>query len=200
MKSLHTICLLFIFVARGNSRSCDFCHNIGKDCDGYEQECSSPEDVCGKVFLEIPSASLSVRTVHKNCFSSSICKLGQIDVNIGHHSYIRGRINCCEKEPCEDQPFPGLPLSRPNGYYCPGALGLFTEDSTEYEAICHGTETKCIDIVGHRYENFPGDITYNLKGCVSSCPLLSLSNATREENRNYLQKVECKDAIRLASL
>nr|C0HJU4.1 RecName: Full=Phospholipase A2 inhibitor gammaCdcPLI; AltName: Full=gamma-PLI [Crotalus durissus collilineatus] len=95
--------------------SCDFCHNIGKDCDGYEEECSSPEDVCGK-----------------NCFSSSICK-----------------------ELCEDQPEPGEPLSK---------------DSTEYEAIC-------------KYEQFPGDISYNLKGCVSSCPLLSLSNATFEQNR-----------------
>ncbi|KAM3829298.1 phospholipase A2 inhibitor gamma subunit A-like, partial [Vipera latastei] len=186
---------VFSFFFPGNSISCDYCHNVGKDCDGYERECSSPEDVCGKVFLEISSASVSVRTVHKNCFSSSVCKLGQFDVNIGHDSYIRGRINCCEKEPCEDKPFPGLPLSQPNDYYCPGALGLFTEDSTEYTAICRGTENKCINIVGHRYENFPGDIAYNIKGCVSSCPLLSLRNSTHEANRNYLQKVECKDAF-----
>ncbi|XP_070620777.1 phospholipase A2 inhibitor gamma subunit A-like [Erythrolamprus reginae] len=197
MKSLQVICLLFIFVARGSCVSCDVCHNVGKDCDGYLTECDSPEDQCGKVLLEISSAPLAVRTVHKNCFSSSLCKLGQFDVNIGHESYLRARIHCCEEERCEGHPLAGLPLAHPNGYYCPGVFGLFSVDSSEHEAICKGTETKCINIVGYRKERFPTDIAYNIKGCVSSCPELSLSNRTHEERRNDVTKVECTEAVKI---
>ncbi|XP_032083329.1 phospholipase A2 inhibitor subunit gamma A-like [Thamnophis elegans] len=198
MKSLGIICLLFIFVARGSCRSCYYCHNVGKDCDGYLTECDSPEDQCGTVLLEISSAPLSVRTIHKNCFSSSLCKLEHFDVNVGHDTYFRGRIHCCEGEKCEANSFPGLPFSHPNGYYCPGVLGLFSEDSSEYKAICKGTETKCINLVGYRKERYPGDIAYNIKGCTSSCPELTLSNRTHEERRNELIKVECTDAFKTA--
>ncbi|XP_034293834.1 phospholipase A2 inhibitor gamma subunit A [Pantherophis guttatus] len=198
MKSLQIICLLFIFVARGSFRSCEMCHNVGTDCGyGHVEECHSPEDQCGKVLLEISLAPLSIRSIHKNCFSSSLCKLQHFDVNVGHETYLRGRIHCCDEEKCEGRPFPGLPLSHPNGYVCPGVLGLFSEDSSESEAACKGDETKCINIVGYRKERFPGDIAYNIKGCVSSCPDLKLSNRTHEERRNDLIKVECRDAAKI---
>nr|P0DQX3.1 RecName: Full=Phospholipase A2 inhibitor gamma subunit A2; AltName: Full=PLI-gamma A2; AltName: Full=gamma-PLI A2 [Trimerodytes annularis] len=175
-------------------RSCEICHNLGKDCEGYSTECDSPEDQCGMVLLEVSPAPISFRTVHRNCFSSSLCKLEQFDVNLGHDAYFRGRIHCCEEEKCEVNSFPGLPFSQLNGYSCPGVLGLFSEDSSEHEALCRGTETKCIEIVGYRKERFPGDIAYNIKGCTSSCPVLRLSNRTHEANRNDLIKVACTDA------
>uniref|UniRef100_I6PG79 Phospholipase A2 inhibitor gamma subunit A1 n=1 Tax=Trimerodytes annularis TaxID=2678873 RepID=PLGA1_TRIAE len=178
-------------------RSCEICHNVGNDCDyDYVQECDSPEDQCGTVMLEGSLAPFSVRTIHRNCFSSSLCKLEHFDVNTGNGAYLRGRIHCCDQQKCEGRPFPGLPLSYPNGYVCPGVLrGLFS-DSSESEAACKGDETKCITIVGYRKERFLGDIAYNIKGCVSSCPELILSNRTHEERRNELIKVECRDAAK----
>nr|AAF23778.1 phospholipase A2 inhibitor alpha subunit isoform NAI-1A [Notechis ater] len=198
MKSLQIICLLFVLVARGSCHSCEICHNFGKDCEGgVTEECASPEDQCGTVLLEVSTAPISTRTIHRNCFSSSLCKLERFDINIGHDSYMRGRIHCCDEARCEAQQFPGLPLSFPNGYHCPGILGLFSVDSSEHEAICRGSETKCIKIAGFRRERYPIDIAYNIKGCTSSCPELRLSNRTHEEHRNDLIKVECTDASKI---
>ncbi|XP_013930328.1 PREDICTED: phospholipase A2 inhibitor subunit gamma A-like [Thamnophis sirtalis] len=114
MKSLGIVCLLFIFVARGSCRSCDYCHNVGKDCDGYTTECDSPEDQCGTVLLEISS----------------------------------------------------------------------------------GKTPRFLPIKGETFSADPGDIAYNIKGCTSSCPELTLSNRTHEERRNELIKVECTDAFK----
>ncbi|KAM6428677.1 phospholipase A2 inhibitor PIP [Liasis olivaceus] len=199
MKSLQTICLLFIFIARGTSRKCETCHGFGDDCDGYQEECPSPEDQCGKILIDVALAPISFRATHKNCFSSSICKLGRVDVHVWDGVYMRGRTNCCDNDQCEDQPLPGLPLSLQNGLYCPGAFGIFTDDSTEHEVKCRGTETMCLDLVGYRQENFAGNITYNIKGCVSSCPLVTLSERGHEGRKNDLKKIECREALKYES-
>nr|Q7LZI1.1 RecName: Full=Phospholipase A2 inhibitor 31 kDa subunit; AltName: Full=gamma-PLI [Naja kaouthia]AAB32582.1 phospholipase A2 31 kda subunit, PLA2 31 kda subunit=urokinase-type plasminogen activator receptor homolog [Naja naja kaouthia=Thailand cobras, blood, Peptide, 188 aa] [Naja kaouthia] len=177
--------------------SCEICHNVGKSCEGSVEPCTSPEDQCGTVVLEFSPAPVSFRSIHKNCFSSSLCKLGSFDVNVGQNTYVRGRIQCCDEERCEEPQFSGHCASHPNGYYCPGIFGLFSLDSSANEAVCKGTETKCINIAGYRKEMYPGDIAYNIKGCISSCPELSLSNRTHEVDRNELIKVECTDAVKI---
>lgn len=63
--------------------------------------------------------------------------------------------------------FAGLPLSHPNGYVCPGVLGLFSEDSSESEAVCKGDETKCINIVGYRKERCNSYIYFLLSAAAS---------------------------------
>jgi len=199
MKSLQTICLLFIFIARGTSYKCETCFGFGNNCEGYERECLSPEDQCGKILMDISAAPLSVRLVRKTCFSPRICKLGQVDINTGNGVYLRARPNCCDKDQCEDHPLPGLPLSHKNGLFCPGALGIFTDDSTEHEAECRGSETKCINLVGLKHERYVGNITYNIKGCVPSCPLVTLSDTVQEAYTNDLKKLECREASKIES-
>ncbi|XP_063168159.1 phospholipase A2 inhibitor LNF2-like [Candoia aspera] len=204
MKSLQTICLLFIFIAGGNSLSCETCLHYGKKCNGYPTECVSPEEQCGKILLEISEAPISLTFVSKNCFSPSICELGQIDINVGNTWYIRARINCCEKDQCEENRIPekhtlsGSTLLPPNGFRCSGGFGLFTDNGIKHEVDCRGPEDKCLNLVGQRdshYEN----IIYNIGGCVSSCPLVTLNDTAHKGHTNYLMKLECRDATKLES-
>uniref|UniRef100_A0A8C5SVM7 UPAR/Ly6 domain-containing protein n=1 Tax=Laticauda laticaudata TaxID=8630 RepID=A0A8C5SVM7_LATLA len=100
--------LFFLFSFSGSCRLCEICHNFGRDCQSRAEECASPEDQCGTVLLEVSQAPISFRTIHKNCFSSSLCKLERFDINIGHDAFMRGRIHCCDEESCEGLQFPGM--------------------------------------------------------------------------------------------
>ncbi|XP_033014645.1 phospholipase A2 inhibitor subunit gamma B-like [Lacerta agilis] len=230
MWSLLGCFLLGAFLATGTCLQCEVCYGGGSNCTGEMKTCGAGQDTCIISLMEYLQPPMTITSVAKDCGSSSFCKIGAEEINLGSGVWLRSNRVCYKDNQCGTASLPGmyclvykikklewlpsnlmadlpflsivLPPSdtKPNGLQCSGCVGMFSTKCNEKPVACNGEETKCINIAGSITAVQTMDISF--KGCANEafCTMLNLGPRMFAGISVDLTKAECNAAFSTKAL
>ncbi|XP_053112167.1 phospholipase A2 inhibitor gamma subunit B-like [Hemicordylus capensis] len=160
------VCLLCVFLAIGTCLQCEFCSSVGTTCTGTMKTCGTDEDTCIVSLMEISDSRTTMSFIGKDCGSSSECKIGIREINLGNGVQVRMNRICCSGDACKTASPPSLPPPdiNSNGLQCPGCFGMFSTECYGRPVSCTGSETQCFDMAGN-VTSGPFNMNMATKGC-----------------------------------
>ncbi|XP_028598308.2 phospholipase A2 inhibitor gamma subunit B-like [Podarcis muralis] len=197
MWSLLGCFLLGAFLATGTCLQCEVCYGGGSNCTGEMKTCGAGQDTCIISLMEYSQPPVTITSVAKDCGSSSFCKIGAEEINLGSGMQVRSNIVCYKENQSGTVSLPVLPPpdTKPNGLQCPGCVGMFSTKCNAKPVACNGEETKCINIAGNVTAVQTIDVSF--KGCANeaSCTMLKLGPRTFAGISMDLATAECSAAV-----
>ncbi|XP_034976721.2 phospholipase A2 inhibitor gamma subunit B-like [Zootoca vivipara] len=202
MWSLLGCFLLTAFLATGTCLQCEVCYGTGSNCTGEMKTCGAGQDTCIISLMEYLQTPVTITYVAKDCGSSSFCKIGAEEINLGSGVRVRSNRVCYKEDQCGTVSLPVLPPpdTKPNGLQCSGCVGLFSTKCNEKPVACSGEETKCVNITGNITAVQTIDISF--KGCANEafCTILNSSSRMFAGISVDLTKTECNAAVSIKAL
>ncbi|XP_078507236.1 phospholipase A2 inhibitor and Ly6/PLAUR domain-containing protein-like [Lissotriton helveticus] len=151
MKALlASLSILFAFISRGESLSCEVCANLnGTTCSGNQTVCEGYATRCDNTYLEFTYDGQTTSMTFKGCAENQNCSNYFLSESIRGFQFRMWK-SYCEQENCNTKDLVVPPRNNtPNGVQCPVC---HAENATTCQANetmeCTGLETKCMDFGG----------------------------------------------------
>nr|AKA95428.1 sodefrin precursor-like factor [Notophthalmus viridescens] len=172
MKALLvSISILFAFISRGESLSCEQCMNLnGTTCSGNQSVCEGYATRCDNTYMEFTRDGQTTSTTFKGCAVEQKCTNYFLSENLGDFQF-RMQKSYCEKDNCNTRDLVVPPRNNtPNGVRCPKCYAENATSCQSYETMeCTGLETKCMDF-GGKIRKFDQILTIASMNCVNEEP------------------------------
>ncbi|XP_018427863.1 PREDICTED: phospholipase A2 inhibitor subunit gamma B-like [Nanorana parkeri] len=170
------ICILALFITRGNSLKCLECKDLsGDSCVGESVICQSGSNVCISSLVHYQKVPTWV--FMRFCGNSEQCP--EVVTLRTPYSRMVTSNKCCMGDNCTPSRPPVIAEEAKNGLICKGCFNATSDTCQEHKSVeCRGTERQCFTYYNRYLE---GNRSIAMEGCATKTACaLDLNNDGKE--------------------